>query len=317
MNVYARYGGRDAESPESRLSKESLLHTMRQVLDAHELRRREPDSAAAREAVHPAPEKPVRPDDFPLIRKHHNGCLHCHQVQEYRLLQSYADGAFDTRLLFPFPLPENLGVTFQRDHGHRIARVEPGSVAEQHGLAPGETIVRAGKISVRSEEDFRWSLHRHRGLPELVLEVESASVAGAPAPRRKVVLPLAEGWWKGDLSWRKSLRSYPVVWGFLGYSVGSEERRTAGLESDSLAIKVVSLRGQTGGVAQAVGLAKGDLIVGLEGQTRLLTLEQFKSELLKRYTPGDEIRLEVLRNGKLHKLQGRFPPWFTTDRTVP
>ncbi len=317
MNVYARYGGRDAESPESRLSKESLLHTMRQVLEAHELRRREPASAAAREAVQPAPEKPVRPDDFPLIRKHHNGCLHCHQVQEYRLLQSYADGAFDTKLLFPFPLPENLGVTFQRDHGHRVERVKPDSVADRHGIRPGDTILRTGKISVRSEEDFRWLLHRHRASAELVLDVESERTEGATPTRRQVVLPLEAGWWKGDVSWRKSLRSYPVVWGFLGYSVGSEERRTAGLEGDSLAIKVVSLRGQTGGVAQAVGLAKGDLIVGLEGQTRVLTLEQFKSELLKRYAPGDEIRLEVLREGKPRALQGRFPPWFTTDRTVP
>jgi serine protease Do len=317
LNVYARYGGRDAESPESRLSKESLLHTMRQVLEAHELRRREPASAAAREAVHPAPEKPIRPDDFPLIRKHHNGCLHCHQVQEYRLLQSYADGAFDTKLLFPFPLPENLGLTFQRDHGHRVERVELESVAEQGGIRPGETILRTGKISIRSEEDFRWSLHRHRGEPELELEVEAVRREGEAPARRKVVLPLAEGWWKGDVSWRKSLRSYPVVWGFLGYSVGSEERRTAGLESDSLAIKVVSLRGQTGGVAQAVGLVKGDLIVGLAGNSRLLTLEQFKSEMLKRYAPGEEIRLEVLRGGERHELRGRFPPWFTTDRTVP
>jgi S1-C subfamily serine protease len=317
LNVYARYGGRDADSPESRLSKASLLNTMRQVLTAHELRRREPNSDAARAAIHPPPDKPVRPDDIPLIRKHHTGCLHCHQVQEYRILQSYADGAFDRQLLFPFPLPENLGLTFERDHGHRVDQVAAGSVAERGGLRPGETVLRAGKISIRSEEDFRWSLHRQRGASELVLEVESAVAPGETGNRRQVVLQLEEGWWKGDVSWRKSLRSYPVVWGFLGYSVGSEERRAAGLEADSLAIKVVSLRGQTGGVAQALGLAKGDLIVSLAGSSRVLTLEQFKSELLKSYAPGDEIRLEVWRAGSRRELTGRFPPWFTTDRTVP
>jgi hypothetical protein len=317
LNVYARYGGRDAESPESRISKASLLNTMRQVLAAHELRRKEPETDAARAAVHPAPEKPVRPEDIPLIRKHHNGCLHCHQVQEYRLLQSYADGAFDPLLLFPFPLPENLGLSFQRDHGHRVERVAKGSAAERAGVRTGETLIRAGKISVRSEEDFRWSLQRHRRESELVLELESAATEGEAPLRRKVVVPLEEGWWKGDISWRKSLRSYPVVWGFLGYSVGSEERRSAGLESDSLAIKVVSLRGQSGGVAKALGLAKGDLIVGLAGESRLLTLEQFKSQMLKTYAPGDEIRLEVVRGGQRHELTGRFPDWFTSDRTVP
>ena len=315
--MYSRYGGRDAESPESRLSKESLLNTMRQVLAAHELRRREPDSAAARAAVHPAAEKPLRPEDIPLIRKHHTGCLHCHQVQEYRLLQSYADGAFDRQLLFPFPLPENLGLTFEREHGHRVERVAEGSAAERAGVRRGETLVRAENISIRSEEDFRWALQRHRREAALVVEVESAMTAGETPVRRKVTVPLEEGWWKGDVSWRKSLRSYPVPWGFLGYSVGSEERRTAGLEADSLAIKVVSLRGQSGGVAKALGLVKGDLIVRLAGESRLLTLEQFKSEMLKRYAPGDEIRIEVVRGGERHELTGRFPDWFTTDRTVP
>lgn len=317
LNVYARYGGRDAASPESRLSKESLLTTMREVLEAHDLRQREPATPAALAAVHPAPERPLHPNDFPLIRKHHNGCLHCHQVQEYRLLQSFADGDFDRKLLFPFPLPENLGISFRRSHGHQVEEIQRGSLADRAGIRTGETVTRAGKVPVRSEEDFRWVLHRHRGASELLLELESPATEGAPPVRRSVTVPLSAGWWKGDISWRKSLRSYPVVWGFLGYSVGSEERKEARLEADSLAIKVVSLRGQTGGLAKALGLAKGDLIVSLEGDSPLLTLEQFKSELLRRYAPGDEVHVGILRSGQRLELRGTFPDWWTSDRSVP
>jgi len=317
LNVYARYGGRDAASPESRLSKESLLTTMREVLDAHGLRQRDPASPAARQAIHPTPEKPLHPNDFPLLRKHHNGCLHCHQVQEYRLLQSFADGAFDRKLLFPFPLPENLGISFLRSHGHQVEEVAAGSPAAKSGIVAGERVLRAGKVPIRSEEDFRWVLHRHRGASELVLELQSGETAGAENAGRKVVIALPEGWWQGDVSWRKSLRSYPVVWGFLGYSVGSEERKEAGLEVDSLAIKVVSLRGQSGGLAKSLGLAKGDLIVSLAGTSPLLTLEQFKSEVLRRYAPGDEVCVEILRAGQRLELRGSFPDWWTSDRSVP
>ncbi len=35
LRIYSRYGGRDEHEPESRLSKASLLQTMREVLDAH------------------------------------------------------------------------------------------------------------------------------------------------------------------------------------------------------------------------------------------------------------------------------------------
>jgi S1-C subfamily serine protease len=107
------------------------------------------------------------------------------------------------------------------------------------------------------------------------------------------------------------------VWGFLGYSVGSEERKEAGLEVDSLAIKVVSLRGQSGGLAKSLGLAKGDLIVSLAGTSPLLTLEQFKSEVLRRYAPGDEVCVEILRAGQRLELRGSFPDWWTSDRSVP
>jgi len=320
LNVYSRYGGRDASSPEARLSTGSLLQTMREVLETHERRQLLPVDQRDAADLHPVPEKPNHPEDFRLLKEHHTGCLHCHQVQEYRLLQSHADGPFDPVLLFPFPMPENVGLRFNRAHGHRVADVEDGSPAAVAGVLPGDVVVRSGGIPIRSEDDLRWSLHRLRNgrRIELTIHRQADSGAGSVAGGKLTfVLDLPPEWRKGDLSWRKSLRSYPVVWGFLAYPLGQEERKTAGFPEGRLAIKVVSLRGQTGGVARALGLQKGDLIVSLAGDERPRTLEQFKSEVLRRYGPADKMEVTVLRDGQRHNLTGPFPEWFTPDRSVP
>ncbi|MFM8580129.1 MAG: PDZ domain-containing protein, partial [Planctomycetaceae bacterium] len=267
------------------------------------------------------PPQPRLPTDFPLLKQHHSGCLHCHQVQEYRLLQSFADGAFNTDLLFPFPLPENVGLEFDRDHGYRVTKVREKSPAARAGIEVGDVLLRSGGNPVRSEDDFRWTLHHAPPTGDWPLEVLRGSAEGTATentPQRvAVTLSLEAGWKRGDVSWRKSLRSYPVVWGFLGYSLGAEERREQALPLETLALKVVSIRGQSGGVAQALGLQKGDLIIAVEDDTQVKTLEQFKSNLLGRYKPGSPMEWRVIRGGREVTVKGSFPAWQTTDRTVP
>src|SRR5436190_12921809 len=101
LNIYSRYGGRDGGAPDGRHSKESLMQTMDEVLAVHERQRRAPDPRN----VHPAPPKRSTPEEIPLLGANHRGCVHCHQVQEYRLLQAHRDKTFTTAQLFGFPLP--------------------------------------------------------------------------------------------------------------------------------------------------------------------------------------------------------------------
>ena len=88
-----------------------------------------------------------------------------------------------------------------------------------------------------------------------------------------------------------------------------------------LAIRVVSLRGaaSTGvpSLAGNLGLQKEDLIVSLAGHDEARPLEEFKSDLIRRYGPGDRIQMVVLRNGERVELEGRFPDWHTSDTSVP
>jgi serine protease Do len=312
LNVYSRYGGRDEASADGRLSKESLLVTMREVLDAHELQGK---SGRDDKNLHPLSGKRTIPEEIPLLKAGHQGCVHCHQVEEYRLLQSFHDGKFSRDRLFTFPLPENIGIRFDRAHGHLIESVVPDSPAARAGLAAGDVVTRVSAVPIHSEQDVRWALHRDSEGRRPTVTVSRAANDSAPSRTIRATLDLAPNWRETELDWRKSLRSVPLPLGFLGYPLGREERQKGMLPDDRLAIRVVSVRGA--GMAANVGLEKGDLIISLAGRLQARTLEQLKSDLLRHYSPGNLVRLSVLRDGKKVELAGPFPNWHTTDRSVP
>jgi S1-C subfamily serine protease len=250
------------------------------------------------------------------LRENHQGCVHCHQIQEYRLLQSFHDKTFRRSQLFGFPLPENIGLSFDGAHGHKIASVAPGSAAAKASLAPGDVVVGLDDVAIHSEQDVRWALHRaESGRPLAITVLRPARSDDDPPHSIRVELVPETGWKQTDLSWRKSLRSVPLPLGFLGYALGQEERRAADVPENRLAIRVVSLRGP--GLAERLGLRKGDLIVSLDRNSARRTFEQFKSDLLRRHEPGDVVELSVLREEKSVELRGPFPDWHTTDTSVP
>lgn len=310
LNVYSRYGGRDETSPDGRLSKESLLTTMREVLEVHERRLSQGGSDGD---FHPTPRMHATPEDIPLLKAGHQGCVHCHQVQEYRILQAFHDRKFSREQLFGYPLPENLGIRFDREHGHRVAGLIESSAAARAGVEPGDVVIQAGRVPVRSEQDLRWALHRTAEGERPALTVVRGS--GEGERRLQIELALEPGWRQTELGWRKSLRSMPLPLGFLAYPLGREERREGGFPEDCMLIKVVSLRGR--GLAENLGLKKGDLITALAGRSSPRTFDELKSDLLRRYAPGDTVQVSVLREGKTLTLEGLFPNWYTSETSVP
>jgi len=323
LRIYSRYGGRDEHEPESRLSKSSLLQTMRESLDAHKLARATVTGGA--EAVppaapiwHPEPISSTTPLDIPLLKKSHNGCVHCHQIREYSLLQAYHDKRFQREMLFTYPLPESLGIEVDRVHGHRVAKVGDGSPAADAKLSSGDIITRCAEVPIRSDLDLRWALHR---LPPtgkrvtLLVERQMSNLGESAARSTEIVLSLPNGWRQSELSWRKSSRSVPSDWGFRGAALAKFERREANLPESGLAIRVLSIKPR--GFAQALGLHKGDVITGLAGDTRERSLDRLRSDMLRRFAPGDEVRLTVLRSEQTLELSGKFPAWFTEETTVP
>ena len=323
LRIYSRYGGRDEHEPESRLSKPSLLQTMRESLEAHKSAKSTTTGGAgavppATPIWHPEPKSSKTPLDIPLLKKGHNGCVHCHQIREYSLLQSYRDNRFQRELLFTFPLPESLGIEIDRAHGHRIAKVRDGSPAADAKLSAGDTVIRCADVPIRSELDLRWALHR---LPmtsdrvTLLVERQLANSDASTTRTTEVQLSLPAGWRQSELSWRKSSRSVPSDWGFRAAALAKFERREAGLPESGLAIRVLSVKPR--GLAKALDLQKGDVITALVDDTRERTLDRLRSDMLRRFAPGDEVRLTVRRGEETRELRGKFPAWFTEETTVP
>ncbi len=338
--IYSRYGGRDEHEPESRMSKASLLQTMREVLDAHRTaaaltNRGVPGASASGfdpntqkpkvnalgspnvvgSLFHPEPKSSAMPYDLPLMRKNHQGCVHCHQLKEYSLLQAYYDGRFRRELLFQFPYPEALGIEIDRQHGHRASAVRSDSAAKTAGLQAGDVIIQAGDVPIRSELDLRWALHRVP-LDAMTLKLLVGPIAKSAEPQpipRELILPT--NWRQSEISWRKSMRSVPVDWGFRAAEMSKSERRDAKRPASGLAIHVFSVKPR--GFAAALGLQKGDVIIAAVGNTRERTLAQLRSDLLRRFDPGDELHLTVKRDDQTIELIGRFPDWFTDETSVP
>ncbi len=321
LRIYSRYGGRDEHEPESRLSKSSLLQTMRESLEAHKsarIKTSEVLPATAALVWHPEPKSSTTPLDIPLLKKGHNGCVHCHQIREYSLLQAYHDKRFQRELLFTFPLPESLGIEIDRAHGHRVAKVRDGSPASDAKLSAGDIVIRCADVPTRSDLDLRWALHRLPPASErvtILVERQLANPGGSTARSTEVTLSLPSGWRQSELSWRKSSRSVPSDWGFRGAALAKFERREAGLPETGLAIRILSIKPR--GFAQALGLQKGDIITGLAGETSERSLDRLRSDMLRRFAPGDDVRLTVRRGEETRELSGKFPAWFTEETTVP
>src|SRR5262245_25720837 len=165
--TYARYGGRDADSAEGRLSVRGLRHTMDQVLAAHK---------AAPKA--PPPKRPParRPEDIPtmpaLLKGHKDGCVHCHMVYDATYEHLRRRGAFSKDLLWSYPLPENIGLRLQRDRPDAVAAVTPGSPAGKAGLRAGDVLRRANGTPVSTSADLQAVLDGVPAPGKLTVEVE-------------------------------------------------------------------------------------------------------------------------------------------------
>ncbi len=315
LNVYSRYGGRDEGEPEARLSKQSLLQTMGEVLDVH-TRRQALRQLADAKIIQPITKGVSTPEDIPLLKAGHRGCVHCHQIREYQYLQWYKSGKFDRDKLFVYPLPENIGLTFDRQHGHRIEKVLKNSPAAGTLLQPGDVVTQINDVPIRSEYDVRWALGRViDGKPITAIAQRFTAGEVGKSQTIRVQMTLTAGWRQTDIGWQKSIRSVPLQLGMRGYSIAKSQRKSEQIAEDKLAIRVISVRG--GGIGEILKLQKRDLIIAVGDRSKRRTFSGFKADLVSFYRPGETIHLTVRRDGKTIELTGTFPAWFTDETTVP
>lgn len=281
QKVYARYGARDATSPDSRQSLEGLHYTMKSVLALHQSKEK---TFAARTEESP---KYVRQ----LARgRRMRGCYHCHQVKEVLNADLHRKGKWQRDSAFHYPLPDNLGLFLELHRGNVVARVAPDSPAARLGLKKGDTIKQLNGVPAHSLADVQFGLDRASGKGTVALAWERQGTT------RIGELSLSAGWRKSDITWRPSMHHLVPSFPLDGNDLKAEEKKALGLPANVLAFRQ---RPQVHSRAREAGIRGGDVVLGVEGQLfpgmDAYGLDRY---VRREYLVGDRVTINILRDGK-------------------
>jgi S1-C subfamily serine protease len=282
--VYARYGGRDATSPDARQSLEGLRYTMQSVL-----------------AMHGSAEKVFAPRSADAPRfmrdvagmRFRRGCLHCHQVKEVLNTDLQNKGQWTRDSVWRYPLPENLGLTLDVDRGNVVKQVVAKSPAAAVGLEPRDVLQRLNGVPVHSFADGQFALDKAPRAGAVPITWYRAGTMH----EGRLILP--EGWRKTDLSWRPSMQRLIPAARLFGDDLTPEEKKALGLPPQQLAFRQ---KDPVSSQAEAAGIRPGDIILGIDNQPPGMDLLDFLRYVRRSFLVGDQVTVNLVRDGKRLKL---------------
>lgn len=276
--VYGRYGGRDASDPEARISLKGLRYAMDRALEAHK----------AAPPASPLAGKPVLAENFGAAQKH-RGCIHCHNVNEFRRADLKAAGTWDRNSVWVYPLPENVGIMLDVDAGDRVKAVSAESPAARLGLKPGDRLAKLNGFAVASFGDAQFALHKApaQGTIPVSWVRDGKEHSGA--------LEVAEGWRKTNLTWRPSMLDILPSAPFSGDELTAAEKKALGLTETRAAIRQDETVHET---LKAAGVKGGDVLIGYDGKSVEGDASKLFGYVRRNYLVGDEITINVIRDGK-------------------
>lgn len=290
---YARYGGREDEEAESHLTKESLLRTMKQVLELH--RRGE-----VQKSGYEPKRKPERtPEQIPtmnamMAKRKENKCIHCHDVKVAELRDLQKTGGFVRNFVFTYPAPSAIGIHLDPDIQNSVRSVTPDSPANRAGLQAGDVVLSADGQRILTFADFTRVLQMTPVESKLPLKIKRGSDTIAPT------LKLSGNWRRTkDPSWRESLHVAGPNGGFWGHKLSEEEREKAGVPNDQMAVVVTHIWGEH---TRRAGIKNDDIVVKFDGLARDMTIAQLHAHLNLNRNYGDAVPLTIHRQGKKHDL---------------
>jgi hypothetical protein len=280
--IYGRYGGRTASSPDAYLTLSGLKNALRRALDTH---RREPKEKRSRE---PLPVRTV--EEYPAARKFEPGaCIHCHQVYDFRRDALKADRKWQLDEVWVYPMPENIGMTLDRERGDRIESINEKSSAASVGLRAGDVLKQVNGQRVASFADVQYALHRadENGKIRFILQRGEQEISAEISPQ--------SGWRVTDIGWRASmwgLEPSPYVH---GRDLSAREKAALNLPEKGMAFRQADY---VPGPAKRAGIKADDIIFGVDGKRLELTMLQFNVYVRLNYKVGNRITFNVLRDGK-------------------
>jgi serine protease Do len=231
-------------------------------------------------------------------------CIHCHQIRDAELTSfRNANKPIPAEVLYPYPLPEAIGLRMNPNESGEIAEVAEGSIAAKAGLNNGLHIRKLAGQPIISTADIQWILHGAPASGEISI---AYSESGKNIVEYNATLTLPQGWReRSDISFR------PTTWHLRGIATGGlvledlsdEARKERGLASDKLALRVKHV-GQYGhhAAGKNAGFQKDDIITSIDGNAKRMSESQFLAQALK-HPAGAKLAAKVLRDGKTVELK--------------
>ena len=220
-------------------------------------------------------------------------CIHCHQIRDSQR-ESYrkANKTMPAEVLFPYPLPDVLGLTIDADQPVTVKQVADGSIAGKSGIRSGDRIVSLERQPLISTADLQWVLHNAPASGELAAEISRDGRA------EKVTIALPDGWREQcDISFRATtweLRRM-ATGGLVLEDLSAEERRKHGLDDGALALRVKHVgEYDAHAAAKRAGFKKNDIVIAADDRSGRLTESQFIAAALEKRA-GTSIPVTVLR----------------------
>lgn len=276
--IYGRYGGRDASDPEGRLSLRGLRYALERAWAAHQ----QPPSPIALAGP------PLVAENYPAAQRH-RGCIHCHNVNEFRRAAEQAAGTWQPESRWVYPLPENIGIVFDIHQGDRVHAVVPHSPAQQAGLQPADRLLRLNGYSIASLADVSYALHKAPARGHIVVLWERHG------QQHSAVVQLQHGWRKTNITWRPSLLDVLPSLPFVGDDLSAAEKQQLGLQPEQAALRHQDRVHES---LRRVGVQGGDILVGIDGQVLVGTGDSLLAYVRRNYLVGDTITLYIWRNGQ-------------------
>ncbi len=309
--IYGRFGSRSDMKEASRdISMEGFRAALESALEQHQKYPANKASLGGKQGIESRFKTPA---DFPSLAGKYKpsldyegqvmqSCLHCHQVREAERKVFRAERkAIPDEVLFPWPMPDVLGLALDPKHKARVKSVIRGSSAEKDGFKAGDDILTLAGQPILSIADVQWALHSAKAPTKLNAEVLRGG------KRTPLSLTLAADWRrKSDLSWR------PTSWDLRRMATGgirleelpAADRIRLKIADSDLALRAIHV-GQYNehAAAKRAGFLKDDIIVSLDGQSKRMTESELFAYVLQSKPSGTHLPATVLRGGERVNLE--------------
>jgi S1-C subfamily serine protease len=283
------------------------------MLAALELHKGYPANKDKLAGKQPRPMQFATPEEFPALAgkykptldyagKVAQSCMHCHQVRDAeRIFYRSQSNNIPAEVLFPYPMPDTIGLVLDPTEMARVSKVVPGTPAARAGFKSGDHIEMLASQPLISIADVQWVLQHTPNTAAIDATIRRGS------KRLPLQIALQHGWRdKTDISWRTStwdLRRM-ALGGMVLREPTAQQRSSSGLSADSpgLHVEYVGMYGDHAAAMRA-GFKTNDILRRVGAISAPLSEANLIQQILQNYKPGERVPTTVQRGNQTVELQ--------------